>query len=155
MGAEPTDDLTFLRGVQLTNADGVAEFDTIYPGWYAGRALHIHLKVMVGGNVSGKTYEGGHVAHTGQLFFPEDVTDEVATLEPYANRDVELVRHAQDGIFQAAGEGSIVKLTPLVEGGPVEDGFTAEIALGLNPEATPDPAGMGPEGGPTGGNETT
>lgn len=135
MGAEPTDDLTFLRGVQLTGADGVAEFDTIYPGWYAGRALHIHLKVMVGGTVSGETYEGGHVAHTGQLFFPEDVTDEVAALEPYASRDVELVRHAEDGIFQAAGEGSIVKLTPLVEGGSVEDGFTAEITLGVDPEA--------------------
>lgn len=152
MSAEPTDELTFLRGVQLTDADGVAEFDTIYPGWYAGRALHIHLKVMVGGNVSGETYEGGHVAHTGQIFFPENVTDEVATLEPYASRDVEIVRHAEDGIFQAAGEGSIVKLTPLVAGGSVEDGFTAEITLGLNPEATPDTAGMGAEGDPTGGN---
>ncbi len=149
-GAEPTDDATFLRGVQLTNADGVAEFDTIYPGWYAGRALHIHLKVFLGGKASGDTYEGGHVSHTGQLFFPEDVTDEVATLEPYVNHgDVRLVRHAEDGIFQGSGEGSIVELTPLVEGGSPEDGFIAEITLGVDPNATPDPAGMGPAGGPS------
>ena len=152
VGAEPTDDTTFLRGVQLTNAGGVAEFDTIYPGWYQGRALHIHLKVHMGGNASGETYEGGNVAHTGQLFFPEDVTDEVTTLEPYVNHgDVQLVRHAEDGIYQQAGEGSIVQLTPLVEGGSTEDGFIAEITLGVDSNATPDPAGMGPEGGPPAG----
>lgn len=155
MRAEPTDDQTFLRGVQLTGTDVIAEFETIYPGWYAGRALHIHLKMMIGGNVAGETYDGGHVAHTGQLFFPKDVTDEVAKLEPYRSHDVKLVRHADDGIFQGAGKGSIVKLTPLEEGGSVENGFVAEITLGVDPEATPDPAGMGAEGGPTGGNETT
>ncbi|WP_207956203.1 intradiol ring-cleavage dioxygenase [Rubrobacter marinus] len=101
MAAEPTDDETFLRGVQLTNADGIAEFDTIYPGWYAGRALHIHLKVHVGGRASGDTYEGGHVSHTGQLFFPEDVTAQVATLEPYSSHgEVPIVSQAEDGIFQ-------------------------------------------------------
>ena len=93
MAAQPTDKTTFLRGIQLTNADGVAEFATIYPGWYAGRALHIHLKVHAGGTASGDTYKGGHVSHTGQLFFPEDVTDEVATLQPYVNHsDVQLGR---------------------------------------------------------------
>ena len=147
--AQKTDNTRFLRGVQLTNADGIAEFNTIYPGWYAGRALHIHLKVHVGGNASGDTYEGGSVAHTGQLFFPEDVTDEVATLDPYVNHgDVQLVRHAEDGIYGQAGEGSIVELTPLAEGGSAEDGFVAEISLGVDPNSTPDPAGMGPAGGP-------
>ena len=150
-GAEPTDDTTFLRGVQLTNAEGVAEFDTIYPGWYAGRALHIHLKVFVGGKASGDTYEGGHVSHTGQLFFPEDVTDQVATLEPYVDHgDVQIVRHAEDGIYGQAGEGSVVELTPLAEDGSIGEGFIAEISLGVDPNATPDPAGMGPAGGPSG-----
>ena len=149
--AQPTDDTTFLRGVQLTNADGVAEFETVYPGWYQGRALHIHLKVHVGGRASGDTYEGGHVSHTGQLFFPEDVTAEVATLEPYSSHgDVPIVSQAEDGIFQGAGEGSIVELTPLVEGGSPQDGYIAEITLGVDPNATPDPAGMGPAGGPAG-----
>ena len=50
----------FLRGVQRTNAKGIATFRTIYPGWYPGRAVHIHVKVHVGGDV----------VHAGQLFFP-------------------------------------------------------------------------------------
>lgn len=95
----------------------------------------------MGGNASGDTYEGGSVAHTGQLFFPEDVTDEIATLDPYVNYgDVQLVRHAEDGIYGQAGEGFIVELTPLVEGGSAEDGFVAEISLGVDPNSTPDPA---------------
>jgi protocatechuate 3,4-dioxygenase beta subunit len=142
MEAEPTDDETFLRGVQLTSSEGVAEFATIYPGWYAGRTLHIHLKVIVDGKVSGSTYKGGHVSHTGQLFFPEDVTDRIAQLQPYASHQVELVRHAEDSIFQQAGEGSIVTLTPLEEGS-VKAGYLAEITLGVDPDATPDPTGMG------------
>ena len=141
--AQPTDNKTFLRGVQLTDKDGVAEFETIYPGWYMGRALHIHLKVHEGGKASGKTYEGGHVSHTGQLFFPEAVTEQVAAVKPYSSHDIERVRNSEDSIFQQAGDGSIVKLT-----GSVKEGFVAEITLGINPNSTPDPAGMGAEGAP-------
>ncbi len=57
------DDETFLRGIQMTDAGGEAVIDTIFPGWYTGRAVHIHLKVHVGGT---ETY-------TGQLFFDESV----------------------------------------------------------------------------------
>ena len=66
---------TFLRGVQLTDAKGVARFATIYPGWYQGRATHIHMKVHIGGKAAGTTYSGGHVSHTGQMFFPDAITD--------------------------------------------------------------------------------
>src|SRR4029079_13839209 len=55
----------FLRGMQRTNAKGVATFKTIYPGFYQGRAVHIHVKVHVGGTV----------VHTGQFFFPAAVTN--------------------------------------------------------------------------------
>ena len=50
---------TFMRGVQLTNANGLVRFTTVYPGWYSGRAVHIHVKVHI----------GGKVVHTGQFFF--------------------------------------------------------------------------------------
>src|SRR4051795_9189750 len=53
----------FLRGGQKTNANGVAQLKTIYPGFYDGRAVHIHVKVHVRGSV----------VHTGQLFFPAAV----------------------------------------------------------------------------------
>ena len=57
----------FLRGVQRADAKGVAVFRTIYPGWYPGRTVHIHVMVHIGGNV----------VHTGQLYFTDAVTDAV------------------------------------------------------------------------------
>jgi protocatechuate 3,4-dioxygenase beta subunit len=68
--ARQIDGTRFLRGVQLSDKRGLVEFGTLYPGWYAGRTIHIHLKVRVGGAIAGETYAGGHVSHTGQLFFP-------------------------------------------------------------------------------------
>ena len=80
IASEGTSGKTFLRGIQRTNANGVAVFRTIYPGWYQGRALHIHLKAFTGGRVSGSRFIGGNEQHTGQLFFKESVTDRVAEL---------------------------------------------------------------------------
>ncbi len=54
---------TWLRGVQLTDVHGVAKFTTIYPGFYSGRAPHIHVRVHVAGTRSGSRYSGGHVSH--------------------------------------------------------------------------------------------
>src|SRR5829696_5565215 len=103
---------TFLRGVQLTDADGIAEFQTIYPGWYSGRTVHIHMKVFVGGTAEvldvatpaspdAGTYEGGHVSHTGQLYFGDATSDEVyATDDAYASRDdAQRLGNDQDGIL--------------------------------------------------------
>src|SRR5215813_3052306 len=67
---------TFMRGLQRTNASGLAIFQTVYPGWYPGRTVHIHVKVHVGGNV----------VHTGQLYFPDLITDSVYKKAPYALR---------------------------------------------------------------------
>ena len=53
--------------MQQHRRKGRRPFKTLYPGWYQGRAVHIHVKVHVGGNV----------VHTGQLFFPEALTDVV------------------------------------------------------------------------------
>src|SRR5438309_1472658 len=64
---DATSNRTFLRGVQVTDGSGQVTFKTIYPGWYMGRATHIHLKVYVGGNA----------VHTGQLFFNESANDAV------------------------------------------------------------------------------
>ena len=67
-GGAAADDTRYLRGTQVTGADGVATFRTIYPGWYRGHAVHIHTKVHV--NSSER--------HTGQLFFADDLNDSVA-----------------------------------------------------------------------------
>ena len=63
----------FLRGVQTTDRDGIAEFTTIYPGWYSGRTVHIHAKVHLDSST----------VLTTQVFFDDAVTDEVFAAAPY------------------------------------------------------------------------
>src|SRR6266516_8207261 len=84
---------TFMRGVQRTDADGFATFQTVYPGWYQGRTVHIHVKVHVRGNV----------VHTGQLFFADALTDRVYRNAPYNKRPNRDVRNAADSIFRNGG----------------------------------------------------
>jgi protocatechuate 3,4-dioxygenase beta subunit len=95
------DDGTFLRGVQLTDADGVAEFRTIYPGWYTGRAVHIHVKVNLGG---AETF-------TGQLFFDDATTAAAYEAEPYAVRGAPDTPNSADGIFGQGGASTVVAVT--------------------------------------------
>jgi protocatechuate 3,4-dioxygenase beta subunit len=91
---------TFMRGVQRTNAQGVATFKTVYPGWYQGRTVHIHVKVHVRGNV----------AHTGQLYFPDRVTDAAYRKAPYTNRPTRDVRNADDMVFRNGGKRSLLSV---------------------------------------------
>jgi protocatechuate 3,4-dioxygenase beta subunit len=90
----------FLRGVQRTDAKGVAVFKTIYPGWYPGRTVHIHTMVHLGGNV----------VHTGQLYFPDAVTDVVYARTPYNRRPNRTTRNAADSIYRNGGKRSTVRL---------------------------------------------
>ena len=91
---------TFMRGVQRTDANGLALFDTVYPGWYQGRTVHIHVKVHLGGTV----------VHTGQLFFPDSLTDKVYAHSPYDTRGQRDVRNAGDSIFRNGGSRSMLTL---------------------------------------------
>jgi protocatechuate 3,4-dioxygenase beta subunit len=91
---------TFMRGVQRTNAQGIATFRTVYPGWYQGRTVHIHVKVHVRGNV----------VHTGQLYFPDRVTDAVYRKSPYSGRPNRDVRNAADAIYRNGGKRSLLRL---------------------------------------------
>src|SRR5919109_49004 len=84
---------TFMRGIQRTNAKGIAVFQTVYPGWYTGRTVHIHVKVHVRGNV----------VHTGQLYFPDRVTDAIYRRAPYSKRPNRDVRNSDDPIYRDGG----------------------------------------------------
>lgn len=129
----PGDDTRFLRGVQTTNSSGVAEFLTIYPGWYEGRAIHIHVKV----------HTNGHVAHTGQLFFPEDVTSRIAQLRPYSqHQDVEITSQREDHIFTSEHGASGLVTLERVEPRSDAAGFIASVTLAVDPDATPKMVGM-------------
>jgi protocatechuate 3,4-dioxygenase beta subunit len=90
MGAGRTDDETYLRGAQVTDAEGVVRFTSIYPGWYPGRTAHIHVKVHV----------TGASTLTSQLYFDDTVSDDVYAAAPYpSGRDT---TNATDGIFDAS-----------------------------------------------------
>ncbi len=97
---------SFLRGIQRTDAKGVAAFRTIYPGWYPGRAVHIHVKVHVAGDV----------VHTGQLYFPDRVTDVVHRSKPYNARGPRTTRNAGDGVYRNGGSRSLLRLRKNAEG---------------------------------------
>jgi protocatechuate 3,4-dioxygenase beta subunit len=106
---------TFMRGIQRTDANGLATFKTVYPGWYQGRTVHIHVKVHVRDNV----------VHTGQLYFSDRVTDAVYRRTPYRNRPNRDVRNANDGVFRNGGRRSLLSLKS--SGG----GYVGSIRMGV------------------------
>ena len=108
----------FLRGYQLTDASGKASFTTIYPGWYGGRAVHIHFKI--------RTTSGSQVADfTSQLFFDDSLNAEVFAQSPYSQKTGNWLRNAQDGIYTGGGDKLLVK--------PTKTGstYTATFDIGL------------------------
>jgi len=109
----------FLRGYQVTDASGAAAFTTIYPGWYQGRAVHIHFKIRTDPN-SAQGYD-----FTSQLFFEDALNQKVYTQPPYAAKGQPTMTNKDDGIFQAGGDQMI--LQPTAEG----DGYTAVFDIGL------------------------
>jgi len=107
----------FLRGVQRTNAKGVATFETIYPGWYPGRAVHVHVKVHIGGSV----------VHTGQLFFQAAVTNAVYREEPYRSHGTTPdTSNPADAIFRNGGARGMLALTRRGAG------YVGSVAMGVH-----------------------
>ena len=110
----------FLRGYQTTDAGGAAKFTTIWPGWYQGRATHIHFKIRA-------TAASGQVSDfTSQLFFTESLNDQVFAQAPYSQRGgAARLRNEADGIFQ--GSGGKLTLSP----GKTANGYAATFDIGL------------------------
>ena len=131
-GHSEPDDGTFLRGGVLTDAGGVAAITTIYPGWYRGRCVHIHVKVHTGVTVtSDGHFTGGQEVHTGQLFFNETVTAAVAKVSPYSANTVTRTTLAQDSIYDDAGASSgLLTLTAL--GSSTSAGYAGTLTLGVD-----------------------
>lgn len=136
-----TSEQLWLRGYQLTDENGVAEFTTIYPGWYSGRAVHIHFKIR-----TDPADETGY-EFTSQFFFDEDLTDIVHAEPPYNTKGTRDVLNTEDNIFQ---ESNGLLTLQVVED---EDGYAAVFDIGLdltNAEAGDDDAAGGGNGGPGG-----
>jgi protocatechuate 3,4-dioxygenase beta subunit len=125
---------TYLRGIQLTDGNGLAEFATIYPGQYPGRTTHIHIKAHIGGRRSNGTYSGGHVSHTGQLFSSDRHDAEVFALPPYNRNTAELTPRDADGVYRYQhGSSSVLTFAP-AGNNLARDGLTARATLGVDPK---------------------
>ncbi len=109
----------FLRGYQLTDESGNAQFATIYPGWYMGRAVHIHIKLRTDPS-SQRGYE-----FTSQLFFDDSLSDQVFAQAPYNTRGSRQTRNANDNIYSGGGAQMLPAMTP--EG----SGYAGTISIGV------------------------
>jgi protocatechuate 3,4-dioxygenase beta subunit len=83
----------FLRGNQVTNENGTVQFTTIYPGWYEGRAIHIHIKV--------RTPEGSNenFEWTSQFYLNDSLNEQVHTQPPYSDHGQPDITNQEDIIF--------------------------------------------------------
>lgn len=105
-------DQSFLRGRQRTDSKGMVAFHTIYPGWYPGRTVHIHLMVHSNGRVL-----------TSQLYFPDDLSNEVLGRSPYVARPGRDTNNASDKIFPTGGDPAVLDILPAA------DSYLAGICL--------------------------
>jgi protocatechuate 3,4-dioxygenase beta subunit len=109
----------FLRGYQMTDEKGIAEFLTIYPGWYPGRAVHIHFKIR---NDPGSRRFQEFVS---QLYFDEAITDQVHKEAPYNSKGRRSTSNDTDFIFRRGGKQLIPTLTK------DSHGYAAKFEIGL------------------------
>lgn len=110
----------WLRGHQVTDASGQATFQTIYPGWYPGRTVHIHFLLRTDPD------QRSGLEFVSQLYFDDALTDQVMAQPPYSSRGARSTRNADDGLYRGGGEQLMLALTP--EG----DGYTAVFDVAMD-----------------------
>lgn len=109
--------LTYLRGLQTTDGNGKVTFTTIYPGWYQGRATHIHVEVTI----------NGRSAKVTQIAFPEDTSAQVYRTGVYASSGQNPTTNARDNVFSDGVTNELLTIT----GGDTTSGFTATFQVGI------------------------
>lgn len=110
---------TFLRGSQITAANGLVQFDSIYPGWYPGRAVHIHFKVRF----------ANQTAVTSQLYFPDEVSDRAYAAAPYNQRGQRPTTNATDSVLRGAPADQNLLAAVAAAGA----GYRASLTIGIAP----------------------
>lgn len=130
---------TYLRGVQLTDHEGVVSFETIFPGHYDGRATHTHLLAHTGASLLPNgtiSVFDKPVAHIGQLFYPEDLRSAVEAVAPYSTNTVAVTTNDEDMWSIVQADASYDPFPQFVYlGGDVSEGLFAWIQVGINATA--------------------
>jgi len=107
---------TYLRGVQTTNAAGQVTFTTIYPGWYQGRATHVHVEI----------YVSGALVKTTQIAFPESISAAVYATGVYAAKGQNTTSNGSDGVF---GDGTTYEMLSIA--GDTSSGYVGTLTIGI------------------------
>lgn len=119
-GGADTTSQTFLRGTQTTDQTGAVSFQTIFPGWYPGRATHVHYKVFLNETT----------VLTSQLFFDEAVNQAIYDdHEAYGRKDARNTLNDQDRIATRAGTGAVAAIKMTEPDGMME----AALVVGISP----------------------
>ncbi|KAJ3569719.1 hypothetical protein NP233_g4861 [Leucocoprinus birnbaumii] len=124
---------TFLRGAFTSATDGVAEFQTLFPGFTSDGANHINLMIHTSNSMSGT------VSHVGQVFFTDRWTDVVSMTSPYNQNSNNRVLNAQDSKYAIAnseGYNAIVDIESIHDDWP--EGVIGYITVGVNPQRKVD-----------------
>lgn len=113
---------TFMRGIQITDANGIAEFKTIYPGWYDGRITHIHFQVFLNSLLSA----------TSQMAFPQEITQQVYATDLYKTRgqNTTVSSNETDGVF-ASPAGSLQYEMLNIISNTQTGGYTGLMVIGI------------------------
>lgn len=107
---------TWLRGIQPVDGNGVARFTTIYPGWYQGRATHIHIEVMI----------GTRSIKTTQLAFPEEINSTVYASGVYASKGANPTKNSNDNVFSDGVTSEMASVA-----GNTTGGYAATFTVGV------------------------
>jgi protocatechuate 3,4-dioxygenase beta subunit len=109
---------SFLRGRQITNADGVASFLSIYPGWYSGRTVHVHMRILMGAR---------EVLIT-QLLFDDALSDIIfAGHANYRDRPRRDTMNGDDGVFSGSDTAKYIFDVEKLDGGILQASYTIGV----------------------------
>lgn len=140
-----TSDQLWLRGYQVSDELGVAEFLTIVPGWYSGRAVHIHFKIRTTG-ADGEAYE-----FTSQFFFDPEQIEDLYAEEPYAVRGLPNTPNSNDSIYQGSDGMLTLELAPMSDEKREELGLDAGYVTTFDIGLDLSDANVGASDGASGG----
>ncbi|HMR82647.1 MAG TPA: intradiol ring-cleavage dioxygenase [Niabella sp.] len=109
----------WLRGRQTTGSNGLVTFTSIFPGWYSGRAPHIHVHVY---NSSGRSLL------VTQIAFPTDICNTVyTTASPYSTRGTQDTQNSRDNVFADSLDFEMSAVT-----GSVSEGYTLTHTINVS-----------------------
>ncbi|CAI4212663.1 unnamed protein product [Parascedosporium putredinis] len=127
---------TFLRGIQKTDEDGAVQFHTLFPGFYTGRAVHVHIMV----HVNAEVHENGTIidqtpSHVGQIYFDQDLITSVRAVAPYSTNQQQFMQNSADYVLRLEPAGSDPFVHYALVGEEAAAGVVGWFTVGIDPVA--------------------